>query len=136
MEKALAFYYGPLKMKLFIESVLEGAETNRALNLPEHYRTRSVLVQGSHEYGKIALAAPMNYEAKSIVANAVPPNIGYLMQSFAVPDLDRAARDCAEVGAETFTAPVELDQPGRGVCRSMIVRNPGSGALQELFEQA
>ena len=35
MEKALAFYYGPLQMTLFIESVLEGPETNRALCLPE-----------------------------------------------------------------------------------------------------
>ena len=35
MEKALAFYYGPLHMSLFIESVLKGAETNRALCLPE-----------------------------------------------------------------------------------------------------
>ena len=58
MEKALEFYYGPLNMSLFIESVLEGAETNRALCLPEDSRTRSVIVQGDHEYGKIALATP------------------------------------------------------------------------------
>jgi catechol 2,3-dioxygenase-like lactoylglutathione lyase family enzyme len=44
MEKALAFYYGPLHMSLFIESILEGAETNRALCLPEDSRTRSVIV--------------------------------------------------------------------------------------------
>jgi catechol 2,3-dioxygenase-like lactoylglutathione lyase family enzyme len=134
MEKALAFYYGPLHMSLFIESVLEGAETNRALSLPENARTRSVLIQGAHEYGKIALATPMNYEIPNLVPVAVPPNIGYLAQSFQVSDLDQTARASAAVGAEEFSAPMEIDLPGRGRCAAMVVRNPGSGALQELFQ--
>ena len=134
MDKALAFYYGPLHMTVFIESVLEGAETNRALCLSEDARTRSVIVQGDHEYGKIALATPLNYEVPNLVPAAVPPNIGYLAQSFQVTDLDETAAACAELGAEVFTSPTEIDLPGRGRCRSMIVCNPGSGALQELFE--
>jgi len=134
MEKALAFYYGPLHMSLFIESVLEGAETNRALCLPEDARTRSVLVQGDHEYGKIALATPINYEVPNLVPDAVPPNIGYLAQSFQVRDMDESASACAAVGAEEFSAPMEIELPGRGKCVSMLVRNPGSGALQELFQ--
>ncbi len=134
MEKALAFYYGPLGMKLFIESVLEGAETNRALNLPEESRTHSVLVQGGHEYGKIALAAPMNYEAPNLVPAAVPPNIGYLAQSFQIDDIAEVASASVAVGAEVFSATMEIDLPGRGKCKTMLVRNPGSGALQELFQ--
>jgi catechol 2,3-dioxygenase-like lactoylglutathione lyase family enzyme len=134
MEKALAFYYGPLHMKLFVDSVLEGAETNAALNLAEGSRTHSVLVQGNHEYGKIALAAPMNYEIPNLVPDAVAPNIGYLAQSFQVADLAEAAAGCVAVGAEEFSAPVEINLPGRGKCKSMLVRNPGSGALQELFQ--
>ena len=134
MEKALAFYYGPLHMKLFLESVLEGAETNRALNLPEESRTRSVLVQGDHEYGKIALAAPINYEVPNLVPDAVAPNIGYLAQSFQIDDIAEVASACAAVDAEVFSPAIEIDLPGRGACRAMLVRNPGSGALQELFE--
>jgi hypothetical protein len=134
MEKALAFYYGPLGMKLFVDSVLEGAETNRALNLPEDSRTHSVLVQGAHEYGKIALAAPMNYEVPNLVPAAVPPNIGYLAQSFQVADLKVTASASADVGAEEFSAPLAIDLPGRGKCLAALVRNPGSGALQELFQ--
>lgn len=134
MEKALAFYYGPLHNTLFLESVLQGAVTNRALSLPEEARTRSVIVQGDHEYGKIALAAAMNYQIPSLVPDAVPPNIGYLAQSFEVGDLQETARACAAVGAEVFSGAVEIDLPGRGKCKSMVVRNPGSGALQELFQ--
>jgi catechol 2,3-dioxygenase-like lactoylglutathione lyase family enzyme len=135
MEKSLAFYYGPLHMTLFLESVLEGPVTNRALSLPPESRTRSVIVQGAHEYGKIALASALNYELPTLVPDAVPPNIGYLAQSFEVPDLAEAARACTALGVEVFAAPTEIDLPGRGRCRAMIVRNPGSGALQELFQQ-
>jgi catechol 2,3-dioxygenase-like lactoylglutathione lyase family enzyme len=135
MEKALAFYYGPLQMKLFIESVLQGPETNRALCLPPESKTRSVIVMGAHEYGKIALATPMNYEVPSLVPDAVPPNIGYLAQSFEVADLAATAGACAAVGAETFSGPADIHLPGRGKCRAMVVRNPGSGALQELFQR-
>ena len=134
MEKALAFYCGPLHMSLFFESVLQGAETNRALSLPADARTRSVIIQGEHEYGKIALATPINYQIPNLVPDAVPPNIGYLAQSFRVGDLAETARACAAVGAEVFSGPMEIDLPGRGKCASLVVRNPGSGALQELFQ--
>ena len=134
MEKPIAFYYGPLHMSLFIESVLKGPVTNRALCLPEHCETRSVIVQGAHEYGKIALATPMNYEVPNLVPDAVAPNIGYLAQSFQIAGIEESARACAAVGAEVYTAPMTLALPGRGKCASMLVRNPGSGALQELFQ--
>lgn len=135
MDRALGFYYGPLQMKLFVESVLEGEETNRALNLPADSRTRSVLVQGNHEYGKIALAQPMNYDVPDLVPDAVAPNIGYLAQSFEVAALDACMEACAAVGAEPYSPPAEIELPGRGRCRAALVRNPGSGALQELFQR-
>ena len=69
-----------------------------------------------------------------VVPDAVPPNIGYLAQSFQVADLDATARACAAVGAEAFSGPIDIDLPGRGPCKAMVVRNPGSGALQELFQ--
>jgi len=134
MQKALDFYYGPLGMKVFSDSVIEGEAANRMVNLPADARTHSVLVQGDHEYGKIALAAPLNYEAPSLVPNAEAPNIGYLAQSFQVHDIDATASACAAVGAEEYSAISELDLPGRGRCKTMLVRNPGSGALQELFQ--
>ncbi len=134
MQKALDFYYGPLNMRLFAESVIEGEASNRAVDLPADARTRSVLVQGDHEYGKIALAQPLNYEVPDLVPNAVAPNIGYLVQSFMVADLDAAVEACTAVNAQNFSGPVEIELPGRGKCVSVIVRNPGSGALQELYQ--
>jgi catechol 2,3-dioxygenase-like lactoylglutathione lyase family enzyme len=134
MQKALDFYYGPLGMKLFAESVIEGEAANRPVNLPADARTRSVLVQGDHEYGKIALAEPLNYKVPDLVPAAVAPNVGYIAQSFLVADLSVTERACGSLAAEIFTPATEIDLPGRGRCRAMLVRNPGSGALQELFE--
>jgi len=133
-DKALEFYYGPLNMKLFAESVIEGEAANRSVDLPEHCKTRSVLVQGDHEYGKIALAEPLNYEVPDLVADAVAPNIGYLAQSFMVGDLAATLAAAAAVGAEIYSDSTEIELPGRGRCQAAIVRNPGSGALQELFQ--
>ena len=135
MQKALDFYYGPLNMKLFADSIIEGEAPNRMVDLPADARTHSVLVQGDHEYGKIALAAPLNYEVPDLVPDAVAPNIGYLAQSFLVGDLAAAGNAAAAVGAEVYSAPLEIDLPGRGRCKAMLVRNPGSGALQELFQR-
>lgn len=135
MQKALDFYYGPLGMQLFSDSVIDNATANQMVNLPADARTHSVLVQGAHEYGKIALAAPLNYTVPDLVPAAVAPNIGYLAQSFAVPDLAETAEACAKLGAEVFSPLQQIDLPGRGECLAMLVRNPGSGALQELFQQ-
>ncbi len=135
IDKALAFYYGPLGMKTFSDAVIENPAANRMANLPEDARTRSVLVQGNHEYGKIALAAPLNYKVPSLVPDAVAPNIGYLAQSFAVPDLQATLAAAQDSGAEIYSGPAELDLPGRGRCAAVLLRNPGSGALQELFQR-
>lgn len=135
IDKALAFYFGSLGMKTFSDAVIENEAANRMANLPADARTRSVLVQGAHEYGKVALAAPLNYSVPSLVPDAVAPNIGYLAQAFRVADLDATAAACAETGAEVYTAAQNITLPGRGECRAILLRNPGSGALQELFQQ-
>ena len=94
-----------------------------------------MLVQGDHEYGKVALAAPLNYEMPDLVPDAVAPNIGYLAQSFEVADLAVTAAEFAGLGVEVYSAGRDIVLPGRGECTSMLVRNPGSGALQEVFSR-
>jgi len=134
MEKALEFYYGPLQMTQFMDTTLAGAETNKAIGLPAHAETHIVIVQGDHEYGKIALSCAINYQIENLVPDAIPPNIGYLAQSFQVRDLNQCLDACTAIGTEIFSGPMEIDLPGRGRCRAAIVHNPGSGALQELFQ--
>jgi len=135
MEKALAFYMGPLKMTIFMETMLKGAETNKAIGLSPDAETRAVFVQGGHEYGKIALSCPLNYKIPDLVPEAVAPNIGYLAQSFQVSDLNQVANECIDIDVDIIAGPEEITLPGRGLCRAMVVRNPGSGALQEIFQQ-
>lgn len=132
-QKALSFYQRVLGMQIRIDDILDKPETNHFLGRPRNARTHATFVAGAHQFGKIALSHALNYPVPEKVALAVPPNIGYLAQSFEVPSLHQSAAICGEIGAETFSAPEDLDMPGVGPVRAMIVRNPGSGALMQLF---
>jgi hypothetical protein len=69
------------------------------------------------------------------VPRAVAPNIGYLAQTFIVPDLAASLGAARELGAEVFSSPLELDMPALGRVATAILRNPGSGALHELVQR-
>jgi hypothetical protein len=106
------------------------------MDYPRGARTRDVYLQGKPRLGKIAVNQPLNFPCSDIVPNAVPPNFGYMAQTFLVNDLDHALSLCEAVGAGMFSPPVEMVVPALGAARTAIVRNPGSGALQELIERA
>lgn len=134
MEEAVAFYQRVLGMHVAIDNVLDSPDANRFLGLAEDSRTHVVFVQGAHMFGKIALSQPLNYTCENLTSLARAPNIGYLAQSFQVADLEAAARACEELGVQLYSPTAELAWPGRGPCLAMMVENPGSGALQELYQ--
>ena len=51
-----------------------------------------------------------------------------------VADIARVVATCEKLGVEVFTPVTELELPGLGRCATMLVRNPGSGALQEIAQ--
>jgi len=134
--KALAFYQDVLGLHVIIDDVLNKPETNHFLDRPEGAETSATFVSGDHPFGKIALSHPLNYQAPNKGETQVPPNIGYLAQSFAVPDLTVALSTCDDIGAVRFSDPCEVLIPGVGARQGAVVRNPGSGALMELIEEA
>ena len=135
-ERAIAWHEEVLNMRPLIDEVLGAPESNRLLNLPDDAQTRVVFMQGNHMFGKVVLSHPLNYECESLIEHARPPNIGYLAQTFAVTGLDEAARKCRALKAEIVSAPQHTPWPGSGSVSAMLVRNPGSGALQVLMEAA
>ena len=134
LAKAREFYEQVLHMGVLIDDVLQTPESNRLLGLPEDSQTHVLFLQGNHMFGKIAVSQPLNYSCDSLTSLAVPPNIGYLAQQFVVEDATGAAASCAELHVEVFTPLMELELPGLGRCATMLVRNPGSGALQEIVQ--
>ena len=132
--QARDFYQQVLNMGVLIDDVLQTPESNHFLGLAEGSRTHVQFMQGNHMFGKIALSQPLNYSCGSLTARAVPPNIGYLAQQFVVADADRAVKVCAELNVEVFTPLTEIELPGLGRCAATLVRNPGSGALQEIVQ--
>ncbi|MDJ0926843.1 MAG: VOC family protein [Gammaproteobacteria bacterium] len=134
IDKARAFYEQVLHMGVLIDDVLQTPASNRLLGLDPDSRTHVVFMQGNHMFGKIAVSQPLNYDCDSLIAAAAPPNIGYLAQQFVVADAAIAAETCARLEVEIFTPLTELELPGLGRCATMLIRNPGSGALQEIAQ--
>ena len=133
-ERAMAWYGQVLHMGPLIDEVLGTPESNRLLNLPEDAKTRVVFMQGAHMFGKVVLSQPLNYECASLIDRAKPPNIGYLAQAFSVENLEDTRLKCADLKVEVVSAPQEVVWPGAGAVPAMLVRAPGSGALQILLE--
>ena len=134
-DKALAFYQQVLGLTVMIDDVLDKPETNHFLDRPKGARTRATFMTSPHPFGKIAMSHPLNYEAPNKGDLAVAPNIGYLAQSFLVPDLNATLNTCVDIGAALYSPSVEISLPGIGARMAAIVRNPGSGALMELIEE-
>jgi catechol 2,3-dioxygenase-like lactoylglutathione lyase family enzyme len=134
IELSKAFYTKVLKMGVHINQVLDSDNYRKFQKVPDGGRTQVTFMQGNHMFGKIATSQPLNYPVPDLVPDAVAPNIGYLVQSFLVPDLGAALDDCAPLGVETYTPRMTLDVPGLGRVDTAIVRNPGSGALQQMVQ--
>jgi len=134
IDAAAEFYKRVLKCGVLINEVMDTASQNHFLQLPEKARTAVRFMKGNHMFGKIALSAPLNYDCEDLVKDQHAPNIGYLCQSYMVSDLSAAASVCTELNAETYTSEMDITMPGIGSCHTMIVKCPGSGALQQLIE--
>ncbi len=134
--KAGAFYTQVLKSGILIDEIMGSPQQNHFLRLPEKAKTAVKFIQGNHMFGKIALSQPINYPCVDLVPTAVAPNIGYIAQSFVVKDLDFAEKASAALACEVFSPRMELTIPGVGRCQSLMVRNPGSGALQQIIQLA
>lgn len=133
-DAAMAFNTRVMGMSVRNNTVLKGADMERFMRYPPGAQTRDTYLQGNHVFGKVAINHPLNFPCVDIVPRAVAPNIGYLAQTFVVPDLAASLAAARELGAEVFSPALELEMPALGRAVSAILRNPGSGALHELVQ--
>ena len=134
MDKTVAFYEKVLKSGVLIDEVLSSPEQNNFLNIPADGRTAVKFMQGNHMFGKIAISMPLNYECRDLTPDAHAPNTGYIAQMFEVKDLGYAEQASAGLNAEVYAPTGSYDVPGLGPVSAFTVRNPGSGALQIVFQ--
>lgn len=135
---ARTFYERVLGMGVLIDDELRASHVNAFLRLPADGVTHIQFMQGGHMFGKIALSEPRNYldQCEDLRPRAHAPHIGYLAQAFEVDDLDAAVDECAALGVETAAPRGVIEIPGLGPREQLLVRNPGSGALQWLLARA
>lgn len=134
---ARRFYEGVLHMGVLIDDELNAPHVNAFLRLPPDARTHITFMQGNHMFGKVALSEPLNYAGRceDLVPRAQAPNIGYLAQMFEVTDLAAAEAASAAQHVAVVAPRAVIDLPGLGARDQMLVRNPGSGALQWLVSR-
>jgi catechol 2,3-dioxygenase-like lactoylglutathione lyase family enzyme len=134
--QAMAFNIDVLGMSVRNDVVLSGESMEHFMRYPPGAKSRDTYLQGNHVFGKIAVNHPLNFTCDDLVPRAVAPHIGYLAQSFLVPDLQTSLAAARAHRAVEFSEPVEYDAPGLGRVMTSLVRNPGSGALHELIQRA
>ncbi|GMU68654.1 MAG: hypothetical protein AMXMBFR37_09860 [Steroidobacteraceae bacterium] len=129
---AAAFHREVLGMWPAIDAVLERPEVNELTGRPRDARTHVVWMRGDHPYGKVALSQALNYPLADRTAVAMAPAIGYIAQSFAVPDLAVALAKAARLGARPLAGPDNLLLADGCSVTAVMLRAPGSGALIQL----
>lgn len=132
------FYETVLHMGALIDEEVSAEHVNAFLRLPPDARTHLTFMQGNHMFGKIALSGPLNYlqRCDDLTLRAKAPDIGYLAQGFEVPNVDGAYTAALAAGAVVIEAPGNAELPGLGTRRQFMVRNPGSGALQWIYDRS
>jgi catechol 2,3-dioxygenase-like lactoylglutathione lyase family enzyme len=131
---AVRFYCDALGQTILLDEDLEQPETNRFLCLPATARTHVTYTQGGHDFGKVVVSQPLNYDPPDRTGEAVAPNIGFLAMSFIVASIDSTLAAADVCGASLFSAPERISLPGIGECQAALIRVPGSGALAHLVE--
>ncbi len=136
--RARAFYERVLGMGVLIDEVITADRVNAFLRLPIGARTHITFMQGNHMFGKIALSEPLNYAEACVDLRprAQTPHIGYLAQAFELGSpaaLAAAILACRELEVEFVAEADVAELPGLGRRTHLMVRNPGSGALQWLL---
>lgn len=133
-DRARDFYEKILGMECLIDEIMENPRLNRLNGRPSDGRTHWGFMKGDSFYGKVFVSHPLNYVVPDRAKVAVAPNIGYLAQCFAVNNIDQVVSTCVEQSVDVATDMMELDIPGIGRCKTMMVLNPGSCGQIQLFE--
>jgi hypothetical protein len=131
---AVAFHREVLGMWPAIDAVLENPDVNQLTGRPRDARTHVIWMRGDHAYGKIALSQGLNYSLVDRTAVAAAPAIGYIAQSFAVPDLAMALAKASRLGARPLAGPDTVDLANGRPVTAVMLRSPGSGALIQLTQ--
>ena len=135
INKSVEFYRNVLKSDVLIDEILSSPEQNEFLNLPKNAQTAVKFIQGNHMFGKIALSQPINYECHDMVKDAIAPNVGYIAQVFEVTDINSSIKEINKLNCDVYSEKEEIILPGIGDVMAISVRNPGSGALQIIFQK-
>lgn len=136
MDRSLAFYTELLGFRKTLDMPLSGPSFEKLFRLQQGATARSVILQqGKSRVGEIELMAFNGPGLKKPSGPKRPGDPGLLMLSFEVKQesLQQVAQRLEARNIPFFCKPVELDLPGYGPIKSLMVEDP-DGTLVELIE--
>ncbi len=136
MDRSLAFYCELLGFRKTLDMQLSGASFEKLFRLQPGSSARSVILQqGKSQVGELELLVFQGPGLKKPSGPKRPGDPGLLMLSFEVrqESLQAVAQRLKARDVPFFCDPVDLDLPGYGPIKSLMVEDP-DGALVELVE--
>lgn len=136
MDQSLAFYTELLGFRKTLDMPLSGPSFEKLFRLQKGATARSVILQqGKSRVGEIELMAFNGPGLEKPSGPKRPGDPGLLMLSFEVKQesLQQVAQHLEARNVPFFCKPVELDLPGYGPIKSLMVEDP-DGTLVELIE--
>jgi lactoylglutathione lyase len=136
LDQSLAFYTELLGFRKTLDMKLAGPSFERLFRLEHGATARAVILQqGKSRVGEIELIEFAGPGLKKPSGPKRPGDPGMLMLSFEVKQesLQQVAERLKARDVPFFCDPVELDLPGYGPIKALMVEDP-DGALVELVE--
>lgn len=136
MDQSLAFYTEALGFRKTLDMQLSGSSFEKLFRLQQGVTARSVVLQqGKSRVGEIELMVFDGPGLEKPSGPKRPGDPGLLMLSFEVKDesLYQVVQRLEARNIPFFCKPVELDLPGYGPIKSLMVEDP-DGVLVELIE--
>ncbi len=136
MDRSLVFYCELLGFRKTLDMQLSGASFEKLFRLQPGSSARSVILQqGKSQVGELELLVFQGPGLKKPSGPKRPGDPGLLMLSFEVrqESLQAVAQRLKARDVPFFCDPVDLDLPGYGPIKSLMVEDP-DGALVELVE--
>jgi catechol 2,3-dioxygenase-like lactoylglutathione lyase family enzyme len=131
--KAAAEVYLRLGLKVTRMRETSIPSVNRALGIPVDTRYRAYQLSNPAErFGRPIVVQYVNKQGENPSAISNPPNLGLIMTSYQVADVDAALQRLADTEAEVVSPPLRIQNPLYGNCRAMTFKHPG-GSWVELY---
>lgn len=134
IDEGIRFYRDTLGLDLRDQLTLSPGLLDKLLVVPSKTKTRTAMLYKTDQVSLTVQLIEVAVAGRPLADVARPPNLGMLMMSFEVDDLDAYRRKLADARAPLLSGPLALKDAAHGDYQSLITAGP-NGEMIELFQR-